>query len=181
MLAEEPLRLLLRGAKGRLGHCRRHWRHRAGGLAPAGVGGAVAKRPLLAILSELAVNTVVAPGGRLCGGDGAIERPRRNEVCVVGDPSRRHICLGKRVLVTDIAPVVPCLLSRRALGLGHHGQRAGGTAVTTASQVVEDAATCLGGCNLIELSEKTANERKFQGIENNNQLSVLGQGIDHNS
>ena len=83
-LVKEPPHLLLRGVEGRLGHCRRHWRHRAGGLAPAGVGGAVAKRPLLAILSELAVNTMVAPGGRLCGGDGAVERPRRSESVSLG-------------------------------------------------------------------------------------------------
>lgn len=62
-LMEEPLRHLLRLVKGRIVHCRRSRRR---GLAPAGVGGAVAKRPLLGELAAkvAAVYTVVTERSR---------------------------------------------------------------------------------------------------------------------
>lgn len=53
-----------------------------------GIGGAVVKRPLLADLGELAVKATAVPGGRLQGGDRAIERPRGGEV---RDPFRHHV------------------------------------------------------------------------------------------
>ena len=45
-----------------------------------GVGGAVAKGPLLANPGELAVKAAAAPGGRLRGGHGAVKLPRGGEV-----------------------------------------------------------------------------------------------------
>jgi len=74
-LVEEPLCLLLRGAMDRCSQYRGHRRSSDGGLAPAIIGGGVAKRSLLADLGELAVKTAMAPGGCLRGGDGAVEGP----------------------------------------------------------------------------------------------------------
>jgi hypothetical protein len=61
LLVEEPFYLLKRCFKCHRGHSRRGLRRPDGGLAATNIGGAVAKRPLLADLGELAVKAVAAP------------------------------------------------------------------------------------------------------------------------
>ena len=80
-----------------------------------------------------------APGDCLSGRNGAVERPRGSKVQVVGDPFRWHVALDERKAGSGIAPAVPLLLPRRALLLKYDGPRARRTAITTSSEVVEDA------------------------------------------
>ena len=81
----------------------------------------------------------MAPGGFLSGRNRAVERPRGSKVQVVGDPFRRHVALEEHKARSGIAPAVPLMLPHRALLLKYDGPRARRTAVTTSSEVVEDA------------------------------------------
>lgn len=135
LLAEESLCLLLHRAECRRGHCRLGLRSPSGGLAATDVGGAVAKRVLLADRGELAVKAAAMPDGRLRGGHGVVKRPRGGEVWVVADSVWHHVARGERRATTGIVPVIPLLLSSRVLRLRYDGPRARGTA-----EVVEVAA-----------------------------------------
>src|SRR4051812_44690771 len=57
----------------------------------------------------------------------------------IGDPFRRHVALDERKAGSGIAPAVPLMLPHRALLLKYDGPRARHTAVTTSSEVVDDA------------------------------------------
>lgn len=124
--AEELLSLLLRGAVGRHGQCRRRSRSSDGGLDPTGVGEGVAKQILLVDLGKLAVKETAAPSGCLRGENIAVEGPHGGEVRVVPDPFQRRVRLGECPVMGGVAPVVSCLLSCRALLLEDDDTRAEG-------------------------------------------------------
>lgn len=68
----------------------------SGRLALAGVGEGLAKRPLLAVLDDLAVETMAAPDALPTGDDGAVVGPCGGEVRFVADPFRLRVGLGER-------------------------------------------------------------------------------------
>ena len=109
---------------------RRGLRSPAGCLVVTGVGGAVAKRPILADIDELAIKTA-PPTGRLQDGHGAVERP------CGGESWSLWIYSGATSLLA--ISVVPHLPPHRAL-LGDDNPRARGTTLTASSKVVEEAA-----------------------------------------
>ncbi|KAE8813861.1 hypothetical protein D1007_09060 [Hordeum vulgare] len=96
------------------------------------------------IFSELAVKARTTPSSRLHGAHKAVKRLRRSEVRVTADLFQRHVCLGERGVATNIAAVVPRVLSRHVLGLRQHDPRDGATTEASASHIVEDSATHLG-------------------------------------
>lgn len=67
-----------------------------GGLTPACVGGAGAKRPILIDLGKLTINTSTTLSSRLYDGNGAVERPRSSAVQFIVDNFECHVRIGER-------------------------------------------------------------------------------------
>lgn len=116
----------------------------------------------------------MAHGGRLCGGDRAVEGSLGGEVEVVEDPIRRHVCFGKYGSAAGIATGVPRQLPRHVLLVGDDDPGAPWTTAATTLEVVEDAAPRLLGCGRCGRDGGVARQARRDGVP-----AMLGGGASY--